>query len=679
MGILSLIRESCQNTRLVWLVYKYLHKLDPESFHWMANQLSSQSRHAIEQLPPTMPDRPQQFIEDYIADTSKLRNCMLALWDFFTVTPTVHDENKQQSLCKIVLLIGIGGCRLDSDQILEMENSLKFFSREEVRSLFAWDPLISNLLLNIWEYVHAVAELDSYPWNISLPVADICNARCTFCTSWLEGRKVLPIEKLESFSPVLKHAIYVGLVGHGEPLAHPHFSELCGVLKKFLDVRSTCYTITNGVFLKKWKNELDAIHIDSYSISLNAATPKTHNEIMGLGIDAFSDITHSIGQLVGTPSSNGSPRQVYITMVITRQNLEEIPAFIQLGNDLGVSGIWLRTLLPQSHLIPGLNYHLLPPNLHPAFEELRANAIDAIQNSQVKIQANPEIWGNSIFSPLIQKGIQDNPPPTLIREDVIKSQEIRNRTKVFYEPSETLFKGRLKQGSNNTTVEWVHGAIRITTPCPQWAYAVSIPVKFPKQMGNDLEIEVILSETKGTVGVGLLDCSTNEWIDRKFVAEGSHCTLALRCPPKCIEIWLVLENAQENGMSSQTTLHAARFRQSNEVENQANLPSINLEEIDFGKPIIHNPIDPLEDGLNPLNRQARFPCKAVYYNLYINELFFRLSPCCYMTEVPGFEEIRFDGQYEFLEAWNSPAMMKLRDRLNHGPLFGSCQRCPENW
>ena len=42
-----------------------------------------------------------------------------------------------------------------------------------------------------------------------------------------------------------------------------------------------------------------------------------------------------------------------------------------------------------------------------------------------------------------------------------------------------------------------------------------------------------------------------------------------------------------------------------------------------------------------MNRYPRFACKAVYYNLYINEFFFRLNPCCYIQQIPGFEEIRF--------------------------------------
>ena len=78
-----------------------------------------------------------------------------------------------------------------------------------------------------------------------------------------------------------------------------------------------------------------------------------------------------------------------------------------------------------------------------------------------------------------------------------------------------------------------------------------------------------------------------------------------------------------------------------------------------------------------MNRRPRVLCKAVYYNLYINELFFKLNPCCYLYQIPGYEDIRFDGSYDFFEAWNSPAMVELRRRLNEGPLFGACKRCPE--
>jgi len=163
----------------------------------------------------------------------------------------------------------------------------------------------------------------------------VCNARCTFCTSWLEGREILDLKQLDRFSSVLRNAVYVGLVGHGEPMAHPEFNVLCAKLADVRDPRAQCYTITNGVFLEKWRDHLDTINLHSYSISLNAATPETHDVVMGLGLDVFPKIVRSLGYLINFRDRKGLGVQVYITLVVTQQNIQEIPAFIELGNRLG--------------------------------------------------------------------------------------------------------------------------------------------------------------------------------------------------------------------------------------------------------------------------------------------------------------------------------------------------------
>src|SRR5439155_25079204 len=139
--------------------------------------------------------------------------------------------------------------------------------------------------------------------------------------------------------------------------------------------------------------QLERINLYSYSISLNAATPETHDIVMGLGKDAFPRIVDSIAGLLALGKSSGNVAEVFITMVVTQQNIAEIPAFVELGNRLGVSEIWFRSLLPQGNLIPGLNYHMVPPYLHPDFERLRRDAVAAIQASQVPVQADPALWG----------------------------------------------------------------------------------------------------------------------------------------------------------------------------------------------------------------------------------------------------------------------------------------------
>jgi pyruvate-formate lyase-activating enzyme len=395
---------------------------------------------------------------------------------------------------------------------------------------------LRNYATSLWEFAHAVDRLQSYPWNISLPIADVCNARCTFCTSWLHGRSLIKLDELERFAEVLRRAMLVGLVGHGEPLSHPEFDRLCDRLQTWLDPLASCYTITNGVFLEKWRDRLRNINLCSYSVSLNAATPETHHEVMGLGPDAFPRIVDSIACLTLQRYASGHRNNVYITMVVTRQNIAEIPDFIRLGNELDVTSVVLRSLLPSSYLPEGLNYHLLPPYDHPDFEALRRSAIDAIADSAVPVQADPAMWSQPIFPADFADRIKREPPIIVPREQALRDRALRRQADSFYNQDPGQLRGR-------------------------------------------------------------------------------------------------------------------------PTDDQ----------------------DYLDDGTNPLGRTPRFACKAVYYNLHVNELFFRLAPCCYMINVPGHEEVRLRPGMDFMEAWNSPAMVTLRRRLQAGPLYGACKRCPEKW
>jgi hypothetical protein len=283
--------------------------------------------------------------------------------------------------------------------------------------------------------------------------------------------------------------MFIGLAGHGEPLSHPEFDRLCDRLQTWLDPLITCYTITNGVFLEKWRDRLPSIKLRSFSVSLNAATTETHDVVMGLGPDAFPRIVDSIRYLTQQRyESHPWENNVYITMVVTKQNIAEIPQFIRLGTELKVTSIVLRSLLPQSSLPLGLNYHLLPPYDYPDFEALRRSAVDAIADSAVSVQADPAIWSQPLFSADLAKRINRDPPIIVPRKEAMRDRALRHRVAHFYTQDPGEFRGR--------------------------------PYDAP---------------------------------------------------------------------------------------------------------------DHLDDGSNPLGRTPRFACKAVYYNLYVNELFDRMTPCCYIT------------------------------------------------
>jgi sulfatase maturation enzyme AslB (radical SAM superfamily) len=431
-----------------------------------------------------------------------------------------------------------GHPRVTQRDLARIETELAAATLEDVTALFPDDRLLANFVLNIWEWAHGCTQLTSLPWNISLPIADVCNARCTFCTSWLDGRKQLTLEQLDRFAPVLRTAIYVGLVGHGEPLSHPRLGEIADRLGEYLDSRARSYTITNGVYLSKWLDRIDQLKLSSISCSLNAATPETHRDVMGFSLDEFPRIVGNL-RLLAAGQVTTSPVTVSITLVVTRQNIHEIPAFIDLGNEIGATSMYLRTLLPQGDLVRGLNYHELPPYLHPDFERLRVNAIAAMKASAVPVYGAPETWSSPIFPEVLTERISKSPPVLISRADAMRDAE-----------------GRAQSAA---------------------AYVVTV----------------------------------------------------------------------------------SKLR---------------------GQPNPHPELgDRLKDGSNPLRREAPFRCRAVYNSLYVNELFLRVAPCCYMTATPGHDEIRLMDMSDIVEAWNATSLQTLRHRLSNGPLYGACERCPTAW
>jgi hypothetical protein len=573
----------------------------------------------------------------------------------------VHD------LLPAVSRVFVYGCAIPEEQLADLEKRMAKVDRETVEVLSSSDPWIRNFLLNVWEYVHGVTELTTYPWNISLPIADICNARCTFCTAWIDGKALVKLPQIEAFSDVIRHAVSVGLVGHGEPLAHPQFDKICELISTHLDPRATTYTITNGVYLKKWEHLLDAINLRSFSISLNAATPETHHTVMGLGENAFPGIVESLQKLCEKDENGNAKRNVSITMVLTQQNFHEIPAFIRLGEELGVTQVWLRSLLPQTNLTPGLNYHLLPAYELPNFAQLKEEAIAAITNAKVPVVADPSTWDTPVFPPQLQERIKLQPPPYVSREDALRDKDLRKRTAEVYTADSFKRRGRRLAMDRFTRVDFRDGYTRIETKSDAWQYAISAPLPRPANDAGAGHVSVNITSVSGKLGIGLWDEPNKVWVSRAGLEQDGVATLPFDEIRPGVEF--VVENWSTEGRSSSGTLDAPKVFVGEEQ----------IGEIELVKGTIYNSIDPFEDGTNPLGRTPRFACKAVYYNLYVNEMYFRVVPCCYMTHVAGFEEIRFDGSAPFLEIWNSPAMVELRRRLNAGPLLGACRKCPEKW
>ena len=74
-------------------------------------------------------------------------------------------------------------------------------------------------------------------------------------------------------------------------------------------------------------------------------------------------------------------------------------------------------------------------------------------------------------------------------------------------------------------------------------------------------------------------------------------------------------------------------------------------------------------------RSAPFRCKQVYGYFNVGNLECDVPPCCFMSKVPGYDQMRFTEKQTYHSLWNDEGMRLLRRRLARGPLFEPCLTC----
>lgn len=293
------------------------------------------------------------------------------------------------------------------DQRKYSVKKLQNLSEAALTKEFRNDPLYDNLLLNKYEFANGISVLKSFPWRFHIPFTG-CNGKCPFCISSVTKRDPISLEDLQYFRHLLPYAWEISLAGGGEPLIHPQFWEILQMLKSFADPRAKIGLTTNGSHLIKWADSLIGAGVTEYGVSLHAASSFTHNKMTGLKPGTFEEINAAIKYILEKRKEN---RRLWLSVnfVVTSLNIQELPDFIDYYNELGVDQILLRDLVSPDRLVPGLEYHTLPPYLYPDFEQIRKEAIKAIRRARVQVIAFPDRWGVPKFPEWIEKNLRTIP------------------------------------------------------------------------------------------------------------------------------------------------------------------------------------------------------------------------------------------------------------------------------
>ncbi|HOO77046.1 MAG TPA: radical SAM protein [bacterium] len=177
-----------------------------------------------------------------------------------------------------------------------------------------------------------------------------CNHRCRMCNF---PERAVPDEEMstEKIGKLIDGFAEIGTTGisfyGGEPLLRPDLPELIAHARRR---GMLTHLTTNGFLLDEARaKSLVGAGIDLVSISLDGADPETNDRQRGVE-GAFSAAKRAVKNLIGARAESGARPRVALTTTLTRDNLNQVEAMVELGRTLKADSHTLLEVQPAAGL-----------------------------------------------------------------------------------------------------------------------------------------------------------------------------------------------------------------------------------------------------------------------------------------------------------------------------------------
>jgi MoaA/NifB/PqqE/SkfB family radical SAM enzyme len=134
----------------------------------------------------------------------------------------------------------------------------------------------------------------------------------------------------------------VALHGIGEPLLHAQLPAMIGYLKETHPDVSVLFNSNAALLDDTWQRTLIEVGLDEYRVSLDAANAADYERIRG--IDAFDTVVANVRSMAQRARQAGHPRLSF-WMTAMRENLDQLPALVDLAAELGVPEVYVQRLV----------------------------------------------------------------------------------------------------------------------------------------------------------------------------------------------------------------------------------------------------------------------------------------------------------------------------------------------
>ncbi len=194
-----------------------------------------------------------------------------------------------------------------------------------------------------------------YPKVLSICLTTRCNLRCFICRRENFRGQDLEFRNLGKLENAIRHASVIDLTGWGECLLYPRFEDVVRRVSGLNRRNDLIQIASNGTLLSAGLARLLSGRLHRFVVSLNAATAETYRRDMRHG--DFERTLGGIRAFVGG-LDDADRRKVALKLVAHAANFAEIPDFVRLARELGISTVNIGQYLvgiPEHHSFALLN------------------------------------------------------------------------------------------------------------------------------------------------------------------------------------------------------------------------------------------------------------------------------------------------------------------------------------
>ena len=177
----------------------------------------------------------------------------------------------------------------------------------------------------------------SLPFKLKIECSSLCNLKCTMCPLSVGLKRKQGHLTFKNFKYIFDQVNppYLNLTGIGEPFLNPDLFKII----KYAKERNTMVKLdTNATLLNKENSgKILGTGIDIISTSMDGVDKKSYEKIR-IGAK-FDLVKGNIKELVKERNRQNYPSKIHMFFVLQEGNIQDLPKFIRLGEELGVDYI----------------------------------------------------------------------------------------------------------------------------------------------------------------------------------------------------------------------------------------------------------------------------------------------------------------------------------------------------